>query len=96
MSISKDYRKELRDAAGNERIRLALKAAKVSPVRYEFNPVHVKAVFPRPKVEMSKTQGRKWGEKVGDKVGEKVGEKLSANQKKILENIKKEPLISAK
>jgi len=34
---------------GIERIRLALKAAKVPAVRYEFNAVYVKAVFPRPK-----------------------------------------------
>jgi len=77
---------------GIERIRLALKTAKVAPVQYEFNPVYVKAVFPRPKIGMSKTQRRKRVVKVG----EKVGEKLSANQKMILENIKKEPLISAK
>jgi len=34
---------------GIVRIRLALKAAKVLPVQYEFNPVYVRAVFRRPK-----------------------------------------------
>ena len=33
---------------GIERIRLALKTAKVAPVQYEFNPVYIKAVFLRP------------------------------------------------
>jgi len=34
---------------GIERIRLALKKAKVPSVQYEFNPVYLKAVFPHPK-----------------------------------------------
>ena len=33
---------------GIERIRQALKTAKVPPVQYEFNPVYIKAVFLRP------------------------------------------------
>jgi ATP-dependent DNA helicase RecG len=40
---------------GIERIRLALKAAKVPKVQYELNPVYVKAVFPRPKISMPTT-----------------------------------------
>ncbi|MBN1664455.1 MAG: winged helix-turn-helix transcriptional regulator [Deltaproteobacteria bacterium] len=35
--------------------RLALKAAKVPPIQYEFNPVYVKAVFPRPKIFVATT-----------------------------------------
>jgi len=40
---------------GIERIRLALKAAKVPKVQYELNPVYVKAVFPRPQISVATT-----------------------------------------
>ena len=80
---------------GIERIRLALKTAKVAPVQYEFNPVYVKAVFPRPKDKTPKIQGTKQGEN-GEKVGRKWGENISRNESSILDEIVNDPNVTTK
>ena len=66
---------------GIERIRLALKAAKVPPVRYEFNPIYIKAVFLRPR----KTEEKPTPETTPE-----------TTQEKILKLIKNNPSITRK
>ncbi len=70
---------------GIERIKLALKAAKVPPVRYEFNPVYIKAVFLRP---------RKTEEKSTQETNPETAQEN--NQEKILKIIKNNPSITRK
>ena len=70
---------------GIERIKLALKAAKVPPVRYEFNPVYIKAVFLRP---------RKSGGKTAQETTQEAAQETA--QEKILKLIKNNPSITRK
>ena len=57
---------------GIERIKLALKAAKVPQVRYEFNPVYIKAVFRRPKTSAGATTQEATQETAQETTQEKI------------------------
>jgi ATP-dependent DNA helicase RecG len=70
---------------GIERIRLALKAAKVPPVSYEFNPVYIKAVFSRP---------GKSDEKTAQETTQETTQETA--QEKILQLIRNNPSITRK
>jgi ATP-dependent DNA helicase RecG len=74
---------------GIERIRLALKNADVPTVQYDFNPVYVMAVFPRPKENWEKTT-----QESGANMEKKLGEKLNKNERLIMEKNLQHPPIT--
>lgn len=64
---------------GIERIKLALKDAKVPQVRYEFNPVYIKAVFRRPKTSSGATAQEATQEAAQETTQEKIMQLIRNN-----------------